>query len=44
MRCDLEKTHSDDGKANGNYYIIYWGYRGIMEKKMETTIMGYRVV
>ena len=20
---------------------IYWGYIGIMEKKMETTIMGY---
>ena len=21
--------------------VIYWGYVGIMEKKMETTIMGY---
>ena len=20
---------------------LYWGYLGIMEKKMETTIMGY---
>ena len=20
---------------------VYWGYIGIMEKKMETTIMGY---
>ena len=34
----------DNGKENGNYYIIigyilglYWGYIGIMEKKMETT-------
>ena len=25
-------------------YIVYWGYRRIMEKKMETTIMGNRVV
>ena len=27
------------GKENGNYYSIsgYWGYIGIMEKKMETT-------
>ena len=22
------------------YQVIYWGYIGIMEKKMETTIMG----
>ena len=21
--------------------IVYWGYNGIVEKKMETTIMGY---
>ena len=21
--------------------IVYWGYIGIMEKQMETTIMGY---
>ena len=21
--------------------IVYWGYIGIMEKKMETTILGY---
>ena len=21
---------------------FYWGYMGIMEKKMETTLMGYR--
>ena len=39
----------DNGKENGNYYNglyrgyigLYWGYIGIMEKKMETTIMGY---
>ena len=31
----------DNGKEDGNYYSIlglYWGYIGIMEKKMETTI------
>ena len=22
--------------------IVYWGYIGIMEKNMETTIMGFR--
>ena len=40
----------ENGKENGNYYNglyigvmlgLYWGYIGIMEKKMETTIMGY---
>ena len=29
----------DNGKENGNYYIAYWGYIGITEKKMETTIV-----
>ena len=31
----------DNGKENGNYYNIggYRGYIGIMEKKMETTII-----
>ena len=24
------------------YIFIYWGYIGIMEKKMETTILGFR--
>ena len=23
----------DDGKEHGNYYIVYWGYIGMMEKK-----------
>ena len=36
--------YRDNGKENGNYFIIA-GYIGviwgIMEKKMETTIMGY---
>ena len=28
----------------GLIYGLYWGYSGIMEKKMETTILGlYRV-
>ena len=29
----------DNGKENGNYYIVYWGNTGIMEKKMETIIV-----
>ena len=32
----------DNGKENGDYYyrlILYKGYIGIMEKKMETTIL-----
>ena len=28
----------DNGKENGNYYLRFRGYIGIMEKKMETTI------
>ena len=39
----------DNGKENGNYYSgLYrdyresWGYFGIMEKRIETTIVGYR--
>ena len=24
---------------NGNYYYIYWDFLGIMENKMETTII-----
>ena len=36
------------GKENGTYHIItgqgiYWGYIGIMEKKMETTIVYWVV-
>ena len=27
--------------ARGSIRGIYWGYMGIMEKKMETTIMAY---
>ena len=37
-----------NGKENGNYCSIgvrIWGYIGvIMENKMETTIMGFRVL
>ena len=36
--------YRDNGKENGNYNIAYRGYMGvnlgIMEKNMETTIMG----
>ena len=33
----------DNGKQHGNYRDykgLVWGHIGIMEKKMETTIMG----
>ena len=41
----------DNGKENGNYYSLlgyilglYWGYIGIMENKMEATIVcSYQV-
>ena len=33
--------YRDNGKENGNYSIVYWGDIRIMEKKMETTIIGY---
>ena len=40
--------YGDNGKENGSYYIIieqyrvyYWDYMGMMEKKMEVTILGY---
>ena len=39
----LTRFYGDNGKENGNYYIVYWGYRGIMEKNMETTI-GFGVL
>ena len=45
---EILRLYSNNGKENGNYtdYIgviqglqdLYWGYIGIMEKKMETTI------
>ena len=28
----------DNGKEHGNYYRVFWGYIGIMEKIMETAI------
>ena len=38
------ELYGDTGKENGNYYNrvnvgVIWGYMGIMEKKMETTII-----
>ena len=36
-------SYRDNGKENGNYLImlgLYWGYSGIKENKMETTIKG----
>ena len=42
FRAEAKKTHNgeywDHGKENGHYYMVYWGYIGIMEKKMETTM------
>ena len=38
----LNSLELDNGKENENYYSIlglYRGYLGIMEKKMETTIV-----
>ena len=32
------------GYIGGNYNIVYWGYTGIMEKKMETTIVDKFVI
>ena len=33
--------YGDNGKENGNCYIVYWGYIGIMEKNMETESSGW---
>ena len=47
MQKKLETTISilglprDDGKGNVNYYIGCWGYLGIMEKDMESTIISF---
>ena len=35
-----------NGEENGNYHnrdyigVLYWGYIGVMERKMETIIIG----
>ena len=34
-----ESLGASAGTNHGNYYIVYWEYIGIMEKKMETTIV-----
>ena len=31
-------VYRDDEKENGNHCIVYCGYIGMMEKKMETTM------
>ena len=36
----LLRGHKDNGKEHGDYYIVYWGYIRMMEKKMETAIWG----
>ena len=43
---EVLKLLEQNGKENGNYYTVYWGNIGIMEKKMETTIVywGYNRV
>ena len=30
--------YGDNGKENGNYYKVYCGFMGILEKKLETTM------
>ena len=30
--------YEGNGKENGKYYIVYWGYIGVMKKKMETAV------
>ena len=30
--------HRDNGNENGNCYTVYWGYIGIMQKEMESTM------
>ena len=46
IRVCILGLYWDNGKENRNYYnglyrVLYWGYIGILEKKIETTIMGY---
>ena len=36
---DVQGMYRDNGKGNGNYYSILGGSIGILEKKMETTIV-----
>ena len=44
----LWRLYRDNGREHGNYYSIpgyilglYWAYMEIVEKNMETTIIGY---
>ena len=37
----METFHNE--KKIGNYYVVYLGFRGRMEKKMEISITGCRV-
>ena len=34
---ETEGLYRENARENGNYYIVYKGYIGIMEKTMETT-------
>ena len=39
--------HRDNRMPHGNYYyvdLVYWGYMGIMEKNMKTTIWYIGVI
>ena len=40
MENQMEKKMENEMET-GIILGLYWGYVGIMEKKMETTIMGY---
>ena len=36
----ISGLYRDNGKEKMDTTTVYWGYTGIMEKIMETTIMG----
>ena len=34
----ISGLYRDNGKKNGNYYIVFGGYRGILENRKETAV------
>ena len=41
---ETEGLYRENGKDNGNYYMVYRGYIGIMEKNMKTTTILIGVI
>ena len=37
-RLSISGLYRDNGEENGSYYILYWSFARIMEKKMEATV------